>query len=106
MNFKEIRLEKMLENTQLCENKTKFTGKTRKRKMDYKKAIRKKKIAEAVGGIQYNSIHQYSKNKIHCSCPLCAFSGKTHSDQKREISMKQKEKEFYSNEEMLILISK
>lgn len=24
-------------------------------------------------GAYYNNLHQYSKNKIHCSCPLCAI---------------------------------
>lgn len=28
----------------------------------------------------YNNLHQYSKNKIHCSCPMCnAKSGATNS---------------------------
>ena len=29
----------------------------------------------------YNNLHQYSKNKIHCSCPIC--SAKTRNKGKR-----------------------
>lgn len=41
-----------------------------------KKALRKKRINNEVywDGKEYpyyNNLHQYSKNKIHCSCPLC-----------------------------------
>ena len=43
-----------------------------KRHNDWKKAIRKKKIINAYGWDYYDNLHQYSKNKIHCSCPLCA----------------------------------
>lgn len=36
------------------------------------KALRKKNICEKFYGWQYyHNLHQYSKNKIHCSCPLC-----------------------------------
>lgn len=52
-----------------------------KRHNDWKKAIRKKKIINAYGFDYYDNLHQYSKNKIHCSCPLC--SGK--SDMNRGI---------------------
>lgn len=51
---------------------------------DWKKAIRKQKIDRFIHfGISfdegkpilhdyYNNLHQYSKNKVHCSCPLCS----------------------------------
>ena len=62
-----------------------------RRKKDYAKAIRKKKLAEelysnvALGKdykfAWYNNLHQYSKNKIHCSCHLC--SSKTKNKGKR-----------------------
>ena len=42
-----------------------------KRHNDWKKAIRKKKIINQYGFDYYDNLHQYSKNKIHCSCPLC-----------------------------------
>ena len=55
-----------------------------KRHNDWKKAIRKKNICEQVYGIEYyNNLHQYSKNKVHCSCPLCAAkTGDTHNNRK------------------------
>lgn len=45
-----------------------------KRHNDWKKAIRKRKIVEEVYKWPegwYDNLHQYSKNKIYCSCPLC-----------------------------------
>lgn len=44
---------------------------------DRNKALRKRRIARAVypGPDEvfdyYRDLHTYSKNKIHCSCPLC-----------------------------------
>lgn len=46
-------------------------GRSVRRKTDFKKAIRKKKIINGYGWDYYSNLHQYSKNKIHCSCPLC-----------------------------------
>ena len=48
-----------------------------KRHNDYKKAIRKRRIDRETkpSGWEhdwYDNLHQYSKNKIHCSCPLCS----------------------------------
>lgn len=53
-----------------------------RRNTDWKKAIRKKNIAKHIYLMEdefpyYDNLHQYSKNKIHCSCPLCA--AKTNS---------------------------
>lgn len=45
-----------------------------RRKIDYKKAKRKARIdlARSCDGLPlYDNLHQYSKNKIHCSCQLC-----------------------------------
>ena len=46
-----------------------------RRKTDYKKAKRKARINIATMACNdvplYNNLHQYSKNKIHCSCCLC-----------------------------------
>lgn len=49
-----------------------------RRKTDASKARRKKRIAGAVyyswssdAWEYYDNLHQYSKNKIHCSCPMC-----------------------------------
>lgn len=40
------------------------------------KALRKQRIDRAVYPYSeydwYNNLHQYSKNKIHCSCPMCS----------------------------------
>ena len=49
-----------------------------KRHNDYKKAIRKRRIDREIkpSGWEhdwYDNLHQYSKNKIHCSCPLCSY---------------------------------
>lgn len=49
-----------------------------KRHNDYKKAIRKQRIDRELDGTKsnhrdwYDNLHQYSKNKIHCSCPICS----------------------------------
>mgnify|MGYP003571264896 CR=1 FL=1 len=48
-----------------------------KRHNDWKKAIRKRNLDRALDTGTYHhdwydNLHQYSKNKIHCSCPLCA----------------------------------
>jgi hypothetical protein len=57
-----------------------------RRKRDFSKARRKRSIAKD----WYSNLHQYSKNKIHCSCGLCRFRStynykdKTHSDSMRE----------------------
>ena len=48
--------------------------KGKRRKIDYKKAKRKARIdlARSCDGLPlYDNLHQYSKNKIHCSCRLC-----------------------------------
>lgn len=51
-----------------------------KRHNDWRKAIRKRKIINAYGWDYYDNLHQYSKNKIHCSCPMCrAKTGKRKS---------------------------
>lgn len=47
------------------------------------KAIRKRKLDKEVtwystgrGYGLYDNLHQYSKNKIHCSCPMCSAKTK------------------------------
>ena len=43
-----------------------------RRHNDVKKAIRKRKISRSRYRQDfYNNLHQYSKNKVHCSCPTC-----------------------------------
>ena len=47
-----------------------------------RKALRKKRISEEVYHFSYyDNIHQYSKNKVHCSCSIC--SAKTRNKGKR-----------------------
>ena len=50
------------------------------------KALRKRKLDLHVtpyynASGMYDNLHQYSKNKIHCSCPMC--SAKTRNKGKR-----------------------
>ena len=53
-----------------------------RRHYNVKKAIRKRNIARQIYSNHesdyeyYDNLHQYSDNKIHCSCPLCAFNAK------------------------------
>lgn len=49
------------------------------RDVSVRKALRKRRIARAIYTRSsadtweyYNNLHQYSKNKIHCSCPMCS----------------------------------
>lgn len=55
------------------------------RKLSFQKAIRKKRIIDRYSWSKdypyYDNLHQYSKNKIHCSCPMC--SQKTRNKGKR-----------------------
>ena len=60
-----------------------------RRKNNYCKASRKRKIALNVNGITYDNLHQYSKNKIHCSCPLCSFN---HKKKTRVYSMSERKR--------------
>ena len=43
-----------------------------RRHNDWRKARRKRRIIRAYGWDYYDNLHQYSKNKIHCSCPMCS----------------------------------
>lgn len=77
----------MTKNTQMEEDmelitvpKGKSSHKNRprvqKRKNDFQKAIRKRKLDRSIHpekGFEYtyNNLHQYSHNKITCPCPLC-----------------------------------
>ena len=52
-----------------------------------KKAIRKRNICRNHYGFEYyDNLHQYSKNKIHCSCPLCASKRKSNSEDDLKIA--------------------
>lgn len=72
------------------EEVTKDGNRGNRRYKDRKAALRKRRIAEENYGFAwYDNLHQYSKNKIHCSCAMCAFNNKhsgwksyTHADLK------------------------
>lgn len=64
-----------------------------RRKRNWNKAIRKRRIAREVYPClpgedweYYDNLHQYSKNKIHCSCGLCGAKTKNKSPSRRKIS--------------------
>ena len=68
------------------------------RKTSIKKARRKKRITEEVyqhgkDYPWYNNLHQYSKNKIHCSCPDCSAktskNGYTNTDKKKLLNLEE-----------------
>lgn len=47
------------------------------RDISRRKALRKRRLSEAIYYMgkdhpYYDNLHQYSKNKIHCSCPACS----------------------------------
>ena len=74
------------------ENVNKSYRRSLQRYNSKRKALRKKKLAallypDAEARPYYSNLHQYSKNKIHCSCPICsgkvATHGYTHSDLKK-----------------------
>lgn len=62
---------------------TKNMSRARRRALDLSKARRKAHLAKEVYGIDYYKyLHQYSKNKIHCSCNLCRFRPNYDPDNK------------------------
>ena len=87
-----------------------------RRHKDYTKAKRKrdKDVSTAwYGHPWYPNLHQYSKNKIHCSCPMCrrktknrgaaalfngAYNPSLH-DRRKDESIKQEIEEWERNEE-------
>ena len=79
-----------------------------RRHVDFQKAIRKMNICQHVYGFAwYDNLHQYSDNKIFCSCPLC--SAKTGSkgrqnnwnerDLRRIMEMQQQMDDYYEEDE-------
>ena len=73
-----------------------------RRKNNVYKAIRKRNISKHVyNNIDwYSNLHQYSKNKVHCSCQLCRYRSifspdtKPIGETKKLIGMKQDLKFF------------
>ena len=73
----------------------------RNRDLSRRKALRKRRIAREICGWEYyDNLHQYSKNKIHCSCGLCraktAINGNTITDQKKIDSCNNQLIDFYN----------
>lgn len=68
-----------------------------KRKIDFIHALRKKKKTEIIDRNNdcpyYDNLHQYSKNKIHCSCPDCSVktskNGYTNTDKKKLLNLEE-----------------
>ena len=61
------------------------------REISRRKALRKRKLAKTIYHSwkdedfeYYNNLHQYSKNKIHCSCPMCSQKTKNKGQRKRK----------------------
>ena len=53
-----------------------------RRKLNMSKARRKAFISRSVHGLDwYRHLHQYSKNKVHCSCNLCRFRSSFEPDE-------------------------
>lgn len=55
------------------------------------KALRKRKLDGQVtwysssrGYGLYDNLHQYSKNKIHCSCPMCSAKTRNKGNSKQK----------------------
>ena len=93
-----------------------------RRYKDYTKAARKRDIARKVypsfkgESEYYSNLHQYSKNKIHCSCPICSAKTRNKgrrnrkgnyapsinykiSELKRQIAMNESELEYRAGED-------
>lgn len=60
------------------------------RSMTRRKALNRRALARKIYRYSeedyYDNLHQYSKNKIHCSCPIC--STKTRNKGKRRCKTK------------------
>lgn len=89
-------VEKLLRTTEAVKHAT-------RRKTNNNKALRKQGLARSVYGFDYYSnLHEYDKNKIHCSCNLCRFRSKlvknpqTMSDARKTDSMNLKMQEYYA----------
>lgn len=58
------------------------------RDVSKRKALRKRRITREVYGDiahpYYDNLHQYSKNKVHCSCPLCSAKSKNKGKRRQK----------------------
>ena len=58
---------------------TKDKSRQKRRRLNVTKALRKRRIVKLGYPVipdWYDNLHQYSKNKIHCSCVMCSFNNK------------------------------
>ena len=58
------------------------------RDVSFRKALRKKRLAKETcwsppGWEYYDNVHQYSKNKIHCSCHCCSTKTRNKGHRQR-----------------------
>ena len=60
------------------------------RDVSKRKALRKRRISQEVnswsnhdGYWYFDNLHQFSKNKIHCSCPLCSTKTRNKGNRNR-----------------------
>lgn len=61
------------------------------RRISIIKALRKRRIDHDIYNYDYrdhdygfySNLHQYSKNKIHCSCPMCSAKTKNKGDRRK-----------------------
>ncbi len=73
-----------------------------RRKTSVNKAIRKRFISQkCIGGSTgwsglYNNLHQYSKNKVHCSCWMCRPDGPSLRDIRMKQSARDKMRDYLS----------
>lgn len=58
-----------------------------RRKKDFSKAIRKNNIDKELTSwhyiLCYNNLHEYSKNKIHCSCAMCSAKTRNKGNRRK-----------------------
>lgn len=95
--------------------KEKPNSRARARYYMWRKARRKQRLDHELsydGYYFYDNLHQYSKNKIHCSCPMCSPKTRNkgrrdrknyapsinykHSDLIKQIEMDIDEEEYFS----------
>ena len=57
------------------------------RDVSRRKALHRRRLARAIYPYSdtdyYDNLHQYSKNKIHCSCPICSTKTRNKGHRRR-----------------------